>query len=148
MGSIAQFEKILTIRTTEKDIAMKEYQESVEDFETVALELYNLLKEKEEIEEELNNKFQSQVTVQEIQHYQNYLEMLEKQILVVNQKVQQAREKMEVKKQKLSDSYIEMKKFERIVDIKKREFLEHIAKLENDQMNEISIQQFLRTRKR
>ena len=148
MGSIAQFEKILTIRTTEKDIAMKEYQESVEDFETVALELYNLLKEKEEIEEELNNKFHSQVTVHEIQHYQNYLEMLEKQILVVNQKVQQAREKMEFKKQKLSDSYIEMKKFERIVDIKKREFLEHIAKLENDQMNEISIQQFLRTRKR
>ena len=148
MGSIAQFEKILTIRTTEKDLAMKEYQDSVEEFETVALELYNLLKEKEELEEELSNKFHSQVTVQEIQHYQTYLQILEKQILAANQKVQQSREKMELKKQKLSDSYIEMKKFERIVDVKKKEFLDHIAKLENEQMNEISIQQFLRTRKR
>jgi len=148
VGSIAQFEKILTIRTTEKDLAMKEYQDSVEEFETVALELYNLLKEKEELEEELSNKFHSQVTVQEIQHYQTYLQILEKQILAANQKVQQSREKMELKKQKLSDSYIEMKKFERIVDVKKKEFLEHIAKLENEQMNEISIQQFLRTRKR
>jgi flagellar protein FliJ len=148
MANIVAFEKILTLRSTEKDLALKEYQSSVDHFESVATELYNLLKEKEDLEGTLHNQIQSSITIHEIHSYQYYINLLSEQISRIQGIVQQARSKMETKHEHLSDSYVEMKKFEKLVEIKKHNEAERIKKAENEFLDEVSVQQFLRNRKR
>jgi flagellar protein FliJ len=148
MANIVAFEKILTLRSTEKDLALKEYQSSVDHFESVATELYNLLKEKEDLEAALNNQIQSSLAIHEIHSYHYYINLLSEQIARVQSVVQQARSNMDIKQEDLTDSYVEMKKFEKLVEIKKYNEKLKIKKAENEFLDEISVQQFLRNRKR
>ena len=67
---------------------------SVEAFETVATELYELLKKKEETLEEQQERMQDGFSIDEIHHYARFIGSLEKKIAEVQQKVMQARSKM------------------------------------------------------
>ncbi len=148
LNNIAPFEKLLDLRTNEKDVALKAYQHSVDEFESVAMELYSLLKEKEEIQEDLEHRLEVTIPVQDIHHYQHYLAKLDERIESLQRHVQAARSNMEHKQEDLSESFIEMKKFEKVVELKKKANQKTIAKMENNSLDEVSIQQYLRNRKR
>jgi flagellar protein FliJ len=148
MATVATFEKIFTIRQTEKDLALKEYQLAVDQFEIVATQLYNLLKEKELMEEQFQKQLKKSVAVYEIQQYETYINQLIEKINLHQQYVQQARLNMEEKQQKLSDSYVEMKKIEKIIEKKQQAIKEKLDKLEGELLDEASLQQFLRNGRR
>lgn len=144
MAHVAIFNKLLQLKEKDKNIAQKVYQDSVAHFEEVATELYALLKKKEIAEEAYLQQLQSTTNVTELNMNYEYIARLEKQIAELQPSLQQARGEMELKQQELTSAHIEVKKYEKIIDNK----LEHekFLNMENEkkQMDEISMQQFIK----
>ncbi|TCT26771.1 flagellar FliJ protein [Melghiribacillus thermohalophilus] len=148
MAQMEVFEKILHVREKEKDDAHREYKQAVDDFETAATELYHLLKEKEDLEDQLNQNMKRSMSVQEMNSYHQYITQLENKIIRIQSNVQKARKVMDQKHLVLNEAYIEMKKFEKVLDHKKEKFQEEIAKNEKNTMDDISVLQFIQKRNR
>lgn len=114
-----RFERVLTLREQEKQQAEIAYKESVRKFEEVATRLYELLKQKENLIEFQNEQLKTGSTINEIHHFATFLESLEKTIADVQQKVIQARAKMNWHEQKLVEKNMEVRKLEKM---KERDF--------------------------
>ncbi|MCP8616521.1 flagellar export protein FliJ [Salirhabdus salicampi] len=144
MDKIEVLEKLHSVHETEKDTAHKIYQDALEQFEMVATNLYSLLKEKEEWEEKVDNQIQHAIPINELLTYQHYVKQLEEKIAKLQKDVQYARQDMQIKQQSLTDKYVEMKKYELMIEnkVSKKKQLEQTA--ENQQIDEISVQQFIR----
>ncbi len=67
---------------------------------------------------------------------------------MLQREVHFARNQMEKKQQVLSDAYIEVKKFETIIDKRKQEELKELVKKEKAFLDEISINQYLSNKNR
>lgn len=109
-----RFEKVLTYRELQKTETEIEFKTSVDAFETVATELYNLLKTKESTLVNQEEKMQVGASIDEIHHYARYIDSLEKKIEYVQQKVIQARSKMNWFEDKLLERTLEVRKFEKM----------------------------------
>lgn len=143
MSQTTTLTKVLHIREREKDHAQKAYNQSIEMFEEVATKLYTLLKKKEDAEESYENYIQSTVQIEKIVEQMAYIESLNHQIVALQQQVNQARDEMEAKQQTLTDSHIEVKKFEKLIENRKLQQQKDRLKQEQASMDEISVQQFL-----
>ncbi|SET41826.1 flagellar FliJ protein [Salinibacillus kushneri] len=144
MSNVKTFEKILNVKMIEKDKAHKNYQEAMDYFEVNATELYYLLKEKEDFEAEMSNSIQSSVSADQLRNYDQYIQTLNQKIKASQQNVQSARTNMELKQQSLTESYIELKKYEKIVSNKKTIIKKLEEKHEREVIDEASVQQFIR----
>lgn len=109
-----RFEKILTIREQEKQQTEQAYKESVRSFEEVATKLYDLLKKKEDLITYQNDRLAVGSFIDEIHHFATFIDSLERSIKEVQQKVVQARAKMNWHEQKLLEKNIEIRKFEKM----------------------------------
>ena len=109
-----RFEKILTIREQEKQQTEQAYKESVRYFEEVATKLYDLLKKKEDLITYQNERLVTGSTVDQIHHFATFIDSLEHSIADVQQKVVQARAKMNWHEQKLLEKNLEIRKFEKM----------------------------------
>lgn len=109
-----RFEKVLTYRELQKTETEMEFKTSVDAFETVATELYNLLKTKESTLVNQEEKMQVGASIDEIHHYARYIDSLEKKIEHVQQQVIQARSKMNWFEDKLLERTLEVRKFEKM----------------------------------
>ena len=138
-----KFEKILTIKDKEKNDARSKYNEAQKSFEQVAEKLYNLLKKKEELIDFQQKKLSTGLSVQDIRHNQLFMDNLEKLIDQCQKEVIQARNKMNLQQERLKEKNIEVKKYEKIKEKDLQKYLEVVKVVENKQMDEISIQQFL-----
>lgn len=138
--------KLLILREREKDDAQKAYHLSMETFEDVASKLYKLLKRKENVEEEQDTILQTKITIEELRIQNAYIEKLTKQIAKIQNEVQIARNDMELKQSQLTDAYIEMKKYEKIIELQEEEEKKKIKHNENMAMDEISMRQYISTR--
>ena len=139
--------KVLHIREMEKIDAQKAYNQSMESFEEVATRLYQLLKKKEDAEESYEESIQETTPIEIIRQQMDYIEMLSRKIVKLEQDVQNARMEMENKHGKLKDAHVEVKKFEKIIQIRKQSAKEMEKKLEKETMDEISINQYLAKQK-
>ncbi|MFZ3576607.1 flagellar export protein FliJ [Virgibacillus sp. DJP39] len=148
MGEILALSKILNIREREKNDAQKIYRQSIEYFEGVATQLYNLLKRKEEAEGIQEKYLQNTIPIDKIREQLIYIENLSKQITQLQKEVQSARSEMESKQEKLSEAHVEVKKFEKIITFRQNEQEEIIKKNEKLMMDEISVQQYLNQKNR
>lgn len=138
-----KFEKILTIKEKEKNDALSKYNEALKKFEEAAEKLYKLLKKKEDLLAFKQEKLDKGLSVQEIRHHQLFMDNLEK-IIEHNQKtVIEARYRMTLHQEKLMESNIEVKKYEKIRERDFQRFIDVMKESENKNMDEISIQQFL-----
>jgi flagellar protein FliJ len=138
-----KFEKILSIKESEKDKALGEYNEAVKRFEEVAKKLYYFLKQKEDYEEMHKQKLQAGLPIQEIRYFQQFITNLERTISHYQQLVAQARQQMQLKQMKLAELNIEVKKYEKMKEKYFQTFLQTLQAEENKLMDEISIQQFV-----
>ncbi|TXL67681.1 flagellar export protein FliJ [Cerasibacillus terrae] len=138
--------KLLILREREKDDAQKAYHLSMETFEDVASKLYKLLKRKENVEEEQDTILQTKITIEQLRIQNAYIEKLTKQIAKIQNEVQIARNDMELKQSQLTDAYIEMKKYEKIIELQEEEEKKKIKHNENMAMDEISMRQYISTR--
>ena len=96
-----RFGKILVVREQEKNESEMAYKESIRVFEGIATKLYDLLKKKENLINFQQERLQYGSSIDEINHYARFIDSLEKTITDVQQKVGQARAKMNWHEQKL-----------------------------------------------
>ncbi|GIO21968.1 flagellar export protein FliJ [Oceanobacillus sp. J11TS1] len=148
MARISSLVKIRDMHDNERQIAQKAYTESQETFEKIAMELYNLLKKKEVAENTFDNAIQTSTSIEKIKEQSAYIEKLTNQIQTVQLLVQRARNDMNTKQNKLSEVYIEYKKYDKIVELKQEEAQETVRKQEANFMDEMSMQQYLRQKQR
>ncbi len=138
-----KFEKILMIKEREKDEAQNIYTQSVKKFEEAAQMLYELLRKKEDLENNQSLKLVSGLSVQEIKHHQYFIQNMEKTISHYQQMVINARNHMNFYQEKLMEKNIEVKKYEKIKEKDIVSFTANLKQIEGKQMDDISIQQFM-----
>ncbi|RDW17834.1 flagellar export protein FliJ [Oceanobacillus chungangensis] len=143
MAETVVFSKILHVRENEKKAAQKIYYQAMDVFERAASELYILLKKKEAAEETYDRYIQTTTALNKIIDQVNYIEQLNNQIILVEKNVQKARTDMEAKQLKLTDAHVEVKKFEKIIELRKETEANKVKQLEKSFMDEISMNQYL-----
>ncbi|MGY0691559.1 flagellar export protein FliJ [Virgibacillus sp. FSP13] len=143
MAETMALSKILHVREQEKNDAHKAYRNSMELFEEIATKLYTLLRKKEAAEESYESYLQQTTPIDQLKEQVRYIEILNKQIVTLQHSVQQARNEMETNQEKLTSAHVEVKKFEKIIELRQKEQAENIQKQEKQLMDQISIQQFL-----
>lgn len=137
-----KFAKVLTVREQEKNETELAYKESVNAFEKVATELYDLLKKKENTTDQQNVQLTQGLSIDHIHHYSKYIEALQKRIDIVQKEVVQARTKMNWFKERLLEKTLEVRKFEKIKEKDYELFQQEQQRLETIQLDEISSVKF------
>lgn len=135
--------KVLDIREREKDAAQKAYNQAMQHFEDVATKLYQTLKKKEDAEESYDQYLKDMVQIDRLMDQMAYIESLNRQIVLLQHQVNQARTQMELKQQSLTHAHIEVKKFEKLIETRKQEQQQTELKQEQMFMDDMSVQQFL-----
>lgn len=143
MNNIDSLLKIHQIRENEKQKAQIAHTKSVEFFEELAEQLYILLKKKEELERELSLTGSQAITIGEIQSKSTYLDRLIEKAFLLQNEVNNARSIMEEARTNLTDAHIEVRKIEKMIELRKEEMQIQLNKVENNLMDEISIQQYM-----
>lgn len=139
-----RFEKVLTYREQEKTETEVEFKKAVESFETVATELYELLKRKEDVIAEHQEKMKTGFSINEIHHYARFIDSLDKRIEVLQRSVIKARSKMNWFEEKLLEKTIEVKKFEKMKEKDKEHYRTEMEQTEASLLDELSTLKFHR----
>ena len=133
-----RFSKILTIREQEKTQTESAYKESVKLFEEVATKLYEMLKRKEDLLAYQNDRLTLGASIDEVTHYANFINSLEKTIEDLQKKVTQARVKMNWHEEKLLEKNIEVKKYEKMREKDFKAFQVEQERVETIRLDELS----------
>ena len=136
---VYRFEKVLTIREQEKNETEMAYKESVRSFEEVATKLYDLLKKKEDLIAFQQDRLTVGSSIDEIHHYARFIDSLEKTIADVQQKVIQARAKMNWHEDKLLEKNLEVRKFEKMREKDFKLYQQEQDRIESLFLDEISL---------
>ncbi|MBP0726238.1 flagellar export protein FliJ [Bacillus sp. RG28] len=143
MGIPYKFEKILMIKQKEKEQVQIDYELSVQSFEKEANKLYEVLKRKEMVEEQKQQNLQKGVSIDGLKQQLLFVEALEKDIKHSQLQVINARNHMNTKQEVLIEHNVEVKKYEKMREKAIKSHSEILLSLENKQMDEISLQQFV-----
>jgi flagellar protein FliJ len=133
-----RFSKILDIREQEKTQTEMAYKEAVKSFEEVATKLYEMLKRKEDLITYQNERLTVGASIDEVTHYANFINSLEKTIEDLQKKVAQARVKMNWHEEKLLEKNIEVRKYEKMREKDFQAFQVEQERLENIRLDELS----------
>jgi len=139
-----RFSKILNIREQEKTQTEIAYKESLKSFEEVATKLYEMLKRKEDLISYQNERLTFGASIDEVTHYANFINSLEKTIEDLQKKVAQARVKMNWHEEKLLEKNIEVKKYEKMRDKDLEAFKVAQDRFENIRLDELSTMAYYR----
>lgn len=141
-----RFEHILTYQEQKKNETEADYKGAVDQFEQVATRLYELLKKKEQLIADYENKLAAGFSIEQIKLTTQYLEKLERLITEVQQQVIDHRARMNWYEEKLLEDTIEVKKYEKMREKDVELFLEEEQRKEALFLDEISTQQYTRNR--
>ncbi len=137
-----KFSKVLTVKEQEKSETEIAYKESVNAFEKVATELYNLLKKREDTLDQQNSRLSNGLSVDGIHHYVHYLDALQKRIEILQKEVIQARTKMNWYEERLLEKSLEVRKYEKIKEKDLESYQMEQQRLESIFLDEISSLKF------
>ncbi|WP_227935811.1 flagellar export protein FliJ [Alkalihalobacillus deserti] len=135
-------EKVLQFRGREKHTTQAQYQEAVDQFELVATQLYELLKRKEELEKHAREQVSTGTSIYDLQQNQMKVLRLQHEIQLKQRATQVAREKMTKTQEDFILKSIELKKYEKMKEIKHDQYKEEEKRVELLQMDEMSIRLF------
>ena len=138
MNYAYRFEQILTVREQEKSETEQAYKESVRAFEEVATSLYELLRKKESLIAYQTERLKTGSTVDEIHQNARFLDSLEKMVDTVQQKVTQARAKMQWYEERLLEKNLEVRKYEKMKERDFEQFQQEQNRLEAIFLDELS----------
>ena len=133
-----RFEKILIVKDQEKTESELAFKESVNVFEEIATKLYELLKKKEDLIVYQQERLKVGSSIDEINHYSKFIDSMEKTIEDAQQKVVQARAKMNWHEQKLLEKNLEVRKYEKMRENDFERFKEDQLRIEAMQLDELS----------
>lgn len=77
-----------------------------------------------------------------IKDQSQYIQLLNKKIMSLQLLVQEARQKMEIKQEELTEAHVEVKKIEKMIEKREEKMNIEEQKIEMMMMDEISIRQF------
>jgi len=137
-------QKVLEVKDYEKSDAELAYTESVKNFEDVATKLYDFLKRKEELTFANEKKLQKGLTISLIQMNEKTIAFLQQEIDRLQLNTQEARKKMNEKERYLTYKAIDLKKYEKMKEMKYQQFMENENRAEQIFLDEVSVQQFVR----
>ncbi len=143
MSQTAVLHKLLHVREQEKTNAEVKKRQAREIFEEIATRLYQQLKTKEKAESDFEEVMQTNMTITKMKEQSLYISRLNGQIAALEQQVQQARNDMEQKQTMLTEAYVELKKVEKLIELREEEQETAQKKAENQLMDELSIRQYL-----
>jgi flagellar protein FliJ len=143
MAYTYKFRKILSIKEKEKEEKQSQYELSVREFEQCAEKLYELLKQKEDLQVTRQVQLEHGLSVGDMLAHQYFIDNLEKVIMRYQTLVIEARQIMLDMQEELIYSNIEVKKYEQIKKNDYNNYLFEQKNIESAIMNEISIQQFV-----
>ena len=138
-----KFEKIMRLRENEKTESQTKYTEAVKEFEAEAEKLYRMLKKKEELLDEQADQLRQGLSVREVRHNVSFLENHEQLIRHYQKRVIETRNKMNFYHQVFIEKNMEVKKYEKMKEKDVQVFMEQLSQIENLQMDEISIRQYV-----
>lgn len=138
-------EKVLSVKQKEKESIEQELGEAVQAFESIAEEIYSLLKRKEDIENQSNFTFQQRIIVNDLQNTQRFLLSMTNKIKELQPLLQRARERMQVIQQRLLQQTIEVKKYEKLKERQLSAYKVEVASYENKQNDEFSVLRFAKS---
>lgn len=137
-----RFENVLTFREQEKNEIEVEYKNAVEEFKVVATQMYDLLKRKEEVLNDQQDKMTTGFSINEFHHYAKFIDGLEKKIAQLQKQVIQARSKMNWYENKLFDKTLEVKKFEKMKEKDRDVYRNEKEQLESIRLDELTTIRF------
>ena len=138
MNYAYRFEQILTVREQEKNETEQAYKESVQAFEEVATSLYELLRKKESLIAYQTERLKTGSTIDEIHQNARFLDSLKKMVDTVQQKVTQARAKMQWYEERLLEKNLEVRKYEKMKERDFEQFQQEQHRLEAIFLDELS----------
>lgn len=138
-------EKVLSVKQKEKESIELELGEAVQAFESIAEEIYSLLKRKEDIENLSNQQFQQRIVVNDLQNTQRFLLSMSNKIKELQPVLQRARERMQVIQQKLLQQMIEVKKYEKLKEKQLNAYEMELTLYENKQNDEFSVLRYAKS---
>lgn len=144
MSNTVALKKILDLRNEEKNRALLEQKEAVDQFEKVAKQLYTQLKTRETAESTLNNMYKRSEIILKIREQTIYIDALKEKINTLQKEVQIARNNMENKQHIVTEKHVELKKIEKMLEKREEKAKEEAALTEMKQMDEISLNQYIR----
>lgn len=139
-------QKAMDICKQNKDEARRQYEVAEEEFKVVATALYYLLKEKEQVEQQLEFGQDEKQTVAQLISTKVYLQGLGKQIADQQQQTNESREHMEQTKRKLHECVRSYKQYERLKEKQLRNAQEVERRTEQKLMDELSTTHYMRLR--
>jgi flagellar protein FliJ len=138
-------EKVLSVKQKEKESIELELGEAVQAFESIAEEVYSLLKRKENIENLSNQQFQQRIFVNDLQNTQRFILSMTNKIKELQPVLQRARERMQVIQQKLLQQTIEVKKYEKLKEKQFHAYEMELTSYENKQNDEFSVLRYAKS---
>lgn len=133
-----RFSQVMDIKEQEKNEAEMAYKESVTSFEEIATHMYDALKKKEDLLAFQQEKMQSGLSILEMHNYANFIDSMEKKIADLQEKVIQARSKMQWFEEKFLEVSLEFKKYEKMQERDYEAYQKEEDRLEMIQLDEIS----------
>lgn len=82
-----RFSQVMDIKEQEKNEAEMAYKESVTSFEEIATHMYDALKKKEDLLAFQQEKMQSGLSILEMHNYANFIDSMEKRLLIYKKKL-------------------------------------------------------------
>ncbi|WP_227395536.1 flagellar export protein FliJ [Jeotgalibacillus aurantiacus] len=143
-----RFERVLTVKEREQKEAEDRYRDAVASFEKIAQKLYDLLRKKELMEAAQADEMKSGISVISLRHGQHFLSNIEKSISYQQKLVIEARSNMQRHEHRLMERNIEVRKYEKIKERDLKQYIQLAESAEREQMNELSIVQFMNRRNR
>src|SRR5699024_4090285 len=138
--------KILELRNDEKNQALLEQKQAVDQFEKIAKKLYNQLMLKENAESTLSSMYEQPEMIIKIREQTLYIEALKNKNDLLQKEVQAARNHMESKQYAVTERHVELKKVEKMIEKREEKAKQEAALIEIKQMDEISLNQFIRAK--
>lgn len=138
-------EKVLSVKQKEKETIEQELGEAVQAFESIAEEIYSLLKRKEDIENLSNHQYQQKMIVNDLQNTQRFLLSMTNKIKELQPVLQRARERMQIIQQELLQQTIEVKKYEKLKEKQFTDYKLELSTYENKQNDEFSVLRFAKS---
>lgn len=129
-----RFDSIIVVKEQEKNEVEMAYKKAVQDFEAVAQSLYDSLKRKENLISYQEQQMKIGMSIQEMHSNAQFLNSMEKAIVDIQNKVMQARSKMEWFEEKLLEQTLECRKYEKM-----REKDYELFKLEEDRLEMLQL---------
>lgn len=133
-----RFDSIIVVKEQEKNEVEMAYKEAVQHFEEVATNLYDALKRKENLIDSQANRMKTGMSIQEMHNNAQFLESMEHAITDLQNKVVQARSKMEWYEEKLLEQTLECRKYEKMREKDFEAFKQEENRLEMLQLDELS----------